>query len=78
MGYSKEDILERSEASQAASTAVRSEFKKLVELQMHLTSVSAHPLEPRAVTAGVSWRTGISTKSYRVTQRDSLTAQVGI
>jgi hypothetical protein len=51
----KEYVLARSDLSQTASTAVKSEFKKPVEVQMHLMSVSAHPLDPRAATAGESW-----------------------
>jgi hypothetical protein len=47
-------VLQRSAWSQAASTDFRREFKKAVESQMHLISVSAHPLEPRAATAGWS------------------------
>jgi len=49
-----EHLLQRSAASQAASTAGTRDAKKALELQMHAMSVSAHPLEPRAEMAGSS------------------------
>ena len=52
------DILARSDALQAAVIAGASEAMKLVDEQMHLKSVSAQPVEPRAATAGAAYSIG--------------------